>query len=138
MRPCGRYRLAGEQHFHCLFARNIARKRHHRRRAKQAYVDARGGECRGFGRDRKIAACDDLASRGGGDALYRCYYRFGQVHDRLHHCAAGVHDMREVGAAAIGIGATGGHLLHIVAGGKSRAIGRDHHRSDAFVVVNVG
>ena len=44
---------------------------------------------------------------------------------------------REIGAAAIGIGAAGGQFLHVVAGGKGRAIGRDHHRAHLGVVVNV-
>ena len=95
------------------------------------------GEARGFGGDREIAACHQLAAGGGGDALDRGDHRLRQMHDGLHHRAAGIHDLREIGAAAIGIGAARGQFLHVVAGGKSRAVGRDHDRADAVVVVNV-
>ena len=42
----------------------------------------------------------------------------------------------EIGAAAIGIAAARGQFLHVVAGGKGRAVGGDHHRAHALVVVD--
>ena len=87
--------------------------------------------------DREIAACDQLASGGGGDALHGGDHRLRQLHDGLHHRAAGIHHLGKIGAPAIGIGAARGQFLHVVAGGKRRAVGCDHHRAHAGIVVNV-
>ena len=133
----GRDRLAGQQHFHRLLARNVARQRHHRRRAEQSDIDAGRGKARGFGRDGEIAACDQLAAGRGRDALDGGDHGLRQMHDRLHHGAAGVHDLREIGAAAIGVAAPRGQFLHVVAGGEGRAVGGDHHRTHALVVVDL-
>ncbi len=45
--------------------------------------------------------------------------------------------MRKIGAPVIGIGAAGGEFLHVVARGKGRAVGREHHRAHAGIVVNI-
>jgi hypothetical protein len=119
-----------------LLARNVARQRHHRRRTEQADVDAGRCEARGFRGNRQIAARDQLAAGGGRDALHGGDNRLRQVHDRLHHGAAGIHDLGKVGAATVGIAAARGQFLHVVAGGKCRAVGRDHDCADRLVVVN--
>ena len=125
--------VAGEQHFHGVLARDVARQRHHRRRAEQADVDARRGEA-GLGRgDGEIAACDELAAGGGGDALHRRDHRLRQVDDLLHHRAAGRHDLAEIGAAAVGIGAARGEFLEIVAGAERRAVRGQHDRAHRLV-----
>jgi hypothetical protein len=66
----------------------------------------------------------------------RRHYRLGQMHDCLHHRAAGIHDLGEIGAPAIGISATGRQFLHVVARGEGRTVGRDHHRAHLAIVVN--
>jgi len=71
------------------------------------------------------------------DALHGGHHGFGQVHDCLHHRAAGVHDLREIGTATISIGAACGEFFHVMAGGKGRAIGRDYDRAHVSVVMNV-
>jgi len=58
------------------------------------------------------------------------------VHDRLHHRAAGRHDLGKIGATAIGVGAPGRQLLHVVPGGKGRTVGRDDHRPHPCIVMN--
>jgi hypothetical protein len=58
------------------------------------------------------------------------------MHDRLHHRAAGVHDLPKIGAAAIGIAAARGQFLHVVARGEGRTIGRDDDGADAVVVMD--
>jgi hypothetical protein len=58
------------------------------------------------------------------------------MHDRLHHRAAGIHDLGEIGAPAIGISAAGGQFLHVVARGEGWTAGRDHHRAHPGIVVN--
>jgi len=85
----------------------------------------------------EVAACDQLAAGRGRRALHGGDHRFGQLHDRLHHRAARIHDLREIGAAAIGIGAAGGELLHVMARGKRGAAGRDHHRAHAGIVAKL-
>jgi hypothetical protein len=59
------------------------------------------------------------------------------MHDRLHHGAAGVHDLRKISAPPIGVAAPRGQFLHVVAGGEGRAVGGDHHRTHARVVVDL-
>ena len=72
--------VAGEQHFHGVLARDVARQRHHRRRAEQADMRRRACEnSRGLGGDREVAARDQLAAGGGGDAFDRGDHRLRQV-----------------------------------------------------------
>jgi hypothetical protein len=79
--------------------------------------------------DREIAARDQLAAGGGRYALHGGDHGFRQMHDRLHHRAAGIHHLRKVGAAAVGIAAPRRQFLHVMARGEGRAIGRDHRRA---------
>jgi hypothetical protein len=88
-------------------------------------------------RHRKIAARHQLASRRRRHALDRRHHRLRQLHDGLHHGAAGGHDLRKIGAPVIGVAAAGGEFLHVVAGGKGRAVGCEHHRAHACIVVNI-
>ncbi len=132
-RGFGRNRLARQQHFHRLLARHVARQRHHRRRAEQADIDARRGKARCVRGNREIATGDELAAGGGGNALHGGDHRLGQMHHRLHHGAAGVHELGEVGTAAIGIAAARGHFLHVMAGGEGGTIGRDDEATHALV-----
>ena len=75
----------------------------------------------------KLAAGRACGALHGGD------HRLRQTHDRLHHGRAGVHELLEVGAPAIGIAAPRGHLLHVVAGGEGRAVRREHDDAHALV-----
>ncbi|MGY3589066.1 hypothetical protein ACVIF9_007743 [Bradyrhizobium sp. USDA 4350] len=59
------------------------------------------------------------------------------MHDRLHHRAAGVHDLCEIGAAAVGVGAPRGELLEVMAGAEGRAVGREHDGTDALVSADI-
>ena len=120
------------------FARDIARQRHHRRRAEQADIDAGRGEFRGRGGDGQIATGDQLAAGGAGDALHGGDHRLRQIDDLLHHGAAGRHDVLEIGAAAVGVAAPRGQFLQIVAGAKRRTVGRQHHRADRLVGGDLG
>ena len=129
----GRHDLAGEQHLHRVLARHVARQRHHRRRAEQADIDAGRGEARRGRGDGEIAACDQLAARRRRHALHRGDHRLRQVDDLLHHGAAGRHDVAEIGAAAVGVGAPRGEFLEIVAGAERRPFGGEHDRAHAPV-----
>ena len=73
------------------------------------------------GGDRQIAGRHQLAAGGGGGALHRGDHRLRQVDDLLHHGAARRHDVREIGAAAVGVAAPRGQFLHVVAGAEGRA-----------------
>ncbi|GCC48016.1 hypothetical protein chiPu_0032518, partial [Chiloscyllium punctatum] len=137
LRRCRRDGFTGQQHFHRLLARHVARQRHHWRRAEQPDVDTRRRKRGRLGGDREITACDELAAGRGGDALNSRDHRLRQVHDRLHHRAAGVHDLSKIGAATIGIAAPRGELLHVVPGGISRTIRGDHDGADVPVVADV-
>src|SRR3546814_7117162 len=53
-----------------MLAADVARQRHHRRRAEQADVDARRGEARRFGGHSKITARHQLAAGSGGHAMH--------------------------------------------------------------------
>ena len=121
----------------CLL-RDVARQRHHRRRAEQADMDARRRETRRFGSDRQVAARDQLAAGGGGDAFDCGDHRLRQLLDRHHQVAAPFHQRFEIAAAAVGIGAVRGHFLHVVAGGKGRAIVRNDHGADSVVFTDRG
>ena len=55
-----------------------------------------------------------------------------QRDDLLHHAAAQCHDVLEIGAAAILVGAARIELLEIVAGGKCRSVGGEHDRRGRF------
>ena len=81
--------------------------------------------------DREIAARDELAAGRRRDALHRGDHRLRQGDDLLHHGAAGVHDLLEIGAAAVGIAAPAGQLLEVVAGAERRAVGGEHDGAHA-------
>jgi hypothetical protein len=119
-----------------LLARDVARQRHHGRRTEQADIDAGGGEARGLGGDRQIAARHELAAGRGRDALHGGDDGLRQTHDRLHHRAAGVHDLPKIGPAAIRVAAARGQFLHVVARRERRTIGRDDDGADAVVVMD--
>ena len=89
-------------------------------------------------RDREIAACDQLAAGRARRPLHAGDHRLRQMHDRLHHRGAGIHQLLEVGAAAIRIAAPRGHLLHVVAGGEGRAVRREHDGAHALVGGDLG
>ena len=133
----GRHHIAGQQHFHRVLARHVARQRHHRRRAEQADIDAGRGEFGGGGSDRQIATGDQLAAGGGGGALHGGDHRLRQVDDLLHHGAAGRHDVAEIGAPAVAIAAARGQLLHVMAGAEGRPVGRQHDGADRLVRGNI-
>ena len=84
--------------------------------------------------DGEIAARDELAAGRGRDALHRRDHRLGQGDDPLHHGAAGVHDLLEIGAAAVGVAAACGQLLEIVAGAERRTVRRQHDGANAVVL----
>ena len=60
-------------------------ERDHRGRAEQAVFDARGGEAGVGGGERQIARRDQLAARGGGDAVDQRDHRLRQPGQREHH-----------------------------------------------------
>ena len=111
--------LAGEQHLHRVLARHVARQRHHRRRAEQADIDAGRGELRGCARRPRDRSSRRAGSRppspmpctaaitGCGSATICCIMALQRLHDVL-----------EIGAAAVGVGAARGQLLEVVAGAR--------------------
>jgi len=64
--------------------------------------------------------------------------RLRQRDHLLHHAAAQCHDVLEIGAAAIVVGAMPIELFEIVAGGKCRAVGGDHHGAHRAVMRDGG
>ena len=87
------------------FAREVARERHHRRRAEQADMDARA--CRTAPRAPATARSqtgDELAAGRGRDALDRRDHRLRQADDPLHHRRAAPEHVGEAGAAAVRVG----------------------------------
>src|SRR5437879_12419568 len=106
-----------------MFARNVARERHHRRRAEQADVNAWCCKLGGCGSNREITARHQLTTSRRRDALDGGDNRLRQIHDLLHHRAAQLHNVFEISAAAIRVGSMTLELLYVMAGGESRTIG---------------
>src|SRR5262249_59458938 len=67
------------------FARHVARERHHRGRAEQADMHARGCELGGRRRDREIAGGDELTAGCGGGCLDRSNHGLWQSQQGEHH-----------------------------------------------------
>jgi hypothetical protein len=88
-------------------------------------MDTRRRELGGFGRDRKIAAGDQLTASRSRNPFDRSNDRLGHPADRHHHRAALLYQGAEIGAAPIRIAAMRRHLLHVVTGAKSRTGVRD-------------
>ncbi len=116
-----------------MLAGEVARQRHHRGRAEQADMDAGRAEPRLGGGDGEVAGGDELAAGSGGKALDRGDDGLRQGDDLLHHGGAAAEDVGEIGAAAVGIGSPGAHLLEVMAGGEAGADGGEHHGADAAV-----
>ena len=128
---CGRDHVAGEQHFHGVLARDVARQRHHRRRAEQADMTpgvANFAPSEATARSQLATSWQPAAVAtpcDGGD------HRLRQVDDLLHHARCSVVMMwLEIGAAAIGVAAARGHFLQIVAGAEGRTVGRQDDGAD--------
>ena len=137
-RVVGRNRLAGQQHFHRLLARHVARQRHHRRRAEQPDIDARAWRSSRPPRRRPDRSLPPAGSRRrwrrpAPRRSPACGNRTIAASSRCRR-----HDLCEIGAAAIGVGAARGQFLEVVAGGKGRAVGGDHDGAHACVVRDRG
>jgi hypothetical protein len=73
-----------------------------------------------------------------GDCLHGGDHRLRHGDDLLHHGAARRHDVLEIGAAAVVVGAVAVELLEVVAGGERRAVGGEYDRADAGIVGDGG
>ena len=69
-------------------------------------------------RHREVAGGDELAARRGRDAVDLGDDRLGQGGDHLHDLGAAGEEIGEIGAAPVGGGAAGLHLLQVVTGAE--------------------
>src|SRR6266404_2967515 len=130
-RVLSRDHIASKQHFHGMFARDVPRERHHRRRTEQADVDPGRCEFCGCGRNREIAGRNELTAGRRCDALDGRSNGLWQVHDLLHHSAAHLHDVFEISSAAIRVGPMPLEFLQVMAGGERWSISRQHNCTHA-------
>src|SRR5882762_8854968 len=80
--------LTGEQHLHRALAADVSHDAYRRRRAEHADVDAGKRESGLLRGHSQVAHRDQLAARGGGDAVHPGEHRLGQLGQLDHHAVA--------------------------------------------------
>jgi hypothetical protein len=129
----GGHEPARGQQFKGFLAADIAAECDHGGGAEQADIYAVHAEPRIVGGNGQIAGRDQLATRGGGDAVDLGDDGLGQGPDGGHDPCAGVEQPMEIGFATVGGLSALGHFLEVVTGAECFAIGAQDHRADRGV-----
>ena len=116
-----------KRHLERALAPDAAGDGHHRRVAEPAAAAAGRREARFLGRDGEVGAGDQLAPRGGGEAVHA-------RDDGLRHALDGPHQLgahAEELAHAVEIALD--HVGEVVPGREDRPVGRQDHGADLRV-----
>ena len=126
-------KIAGEQHLQRMFARDGARQRDCRGGAEQAVVDAGSREAGATRGEREIASRDELAPRGGRDALHLGNHRLWQRHNCLHHARAVAEQFVQEYLSVVAA-----HFLQIMSGTERTTGTRDHDHAHCRILCDLG